>query len=187
MAAPPAATILPESPEIAMALRDWFRKRPTPLQAALERALAPGADLQRELDPLRGYRLKSGDDAQALIEALGQFLDRSDEPAQRARHALIALFQDVEDDECEAFEVLQADGTPLLIRLVEETLADLARFGQDETLFALKILVIHATEEGTDAVIQAARRPLDPESYMWSVILKEYRADHPQAQRLFAA
>ena len=40
MAAPTAATILPESPEIAMALRDWFRKRPTPLQAALERALA---------------------------------------------------------------------------------------------------------------------------------------------------
>src|SRR5881628_1185449 len=98
MAAPTAAAILRESREIAMAFRDWFRKRPTPLQAALERALAPGADVQRELDAFRGYRLKSSDDAQALLEAFGQFLKRRDEPAQRARHSLIALFQHVEDD-----------------------------------------------------------------------------------------
>lgn len=185
-----------------MAFRDWFKKRLTPLQAALQRAMAPGAEAQREIETVRDYRLKSAADGQAVAEALEHFLERGDEAARQALDPLIGFFQNVEDDECEAFEALRSDGIPHLCRLVENALstlpssaalpgaegaANMPAPGNDLALFALKILAMYGTDEGTDAVVRAAQMPFEPDSYMWSVILGAYRGEHPQCERLYAA
>ena len=48
----------------------------TPLQAALERGLADGGDLFEALNELRNYEIETLEDAESLVDALEQYLDR---------------------------------------------------------------------------------------------------------------
>ena len=96
---------------------------------------------------------------------------------------MTALFQEVETKE--AFGVLAERGIPELCRIFDE-LADTEKNQPlDDLLFVLKILAMYRTEAGTERVIRAARMPLNPAAYMWSVVLRQYDKDHPCAMRVF--
>jgi hypothetical protein len=165
-----------------MALRDWFVKR-SPLQLALERGLKPGGDVGAELRQLGDYPVKSQSDAEAICLALEHVARGA--PAASALHALTSLFQDVPDAECEAFPILQQRGCPLLIQILDQGLRDENRHAANDLLFVLKVLAMYGTPEGTEAVVRAARLPLKPDGYMWSVIFHAYQKGHPGGARLF--
>ncbi|WP_425617582.1 HEAT repeat domain-containing protein [Anatilimnocola sp. NA78] len=169
-----------------MGLKDWSARR-TPLQLALERGMKPGGKLADEVDKLGEYAVTARGDGEAISQALSTLAEEPQAHAAWLR-PLTGLLQDVSDAECEAFEPIIEMGLPALIAAVEAGLADENLFERDDVLFALKILAMYGSDEGTDTVIQAAQRQLDADDYMWSVILANYgREGHPQAERLFAA
>lgn len=168
-----------------MAFKDWFSRK-TPLQLALERGTQPGADLSDEMRNLRNYSIKSQADAEAICNILKRLASKdsfvSDKSALRA---IVGLFQDVENTECPAFSVMAGKGIDLLIEIVSSALSKPTRWDDDDVLFALKILAMYGTRAGTDLVIRAARQPLRPVAFMWSVILQAYAEGHPECQRIF--
>ncbi|QDU25147.1 hypothetical protein ETAA8_02090 [Anatilimnocola aggregata] len=169
-----------------MGLKDWFARK-TPLQLALERGQKPDGKLADEIDKLGEYTVSAQGDGEAIAAALA-LLDESPRTHAAWLRPLTGLLQDVEDAECAAFPPIMESALPALISVVEAGLADRQLFERDDLLFALKILAMYGTDEGTDTVIRAALQELDADDYMWSVILGNYgREGHPQAERLFAA
>jgi hypothetical protein len=155
-----------------MALKGRF-SRGTPLQLALERGTQPGAKLGDELEQLNDYSIKSRSDAEAVCRVLAlRLCDDSGLGGHSSLHALIGLFQEVEGRDCPAFDAMLELGIPLLVDIVEAGCEDESYVDPDDVLFALKILVIYGTSEGTDAVIRAATRPFQ---------------GHPESERLFLA
>lgn len=170
-----------------MAFKEWFSRR-TPLQTALVMGTQPGGDLADELRKLQNYSIKSGEDAEAICEALSKVATAgSTVGGKSAFHALVGLFQDVGDRDCPAFAILAEQGIDLVVRIINEALDQSSRFDSDDVLFGLKVLAMYGSSEGTDAVLRAARLPLQPDAYMWNVILRMYSEKHPEAQRLFEA
>jgi hypothetical protein len=168
-----------------MALRDWFSRR-SAFQLALERGLQPGGDLRDELKALGDISIKSKGDAQAICKALERIRTGDEEPGKRSSfHTLVGLFQDVDGTECDAFPLMRGEGIRTLARIVQSALKDMSKFDEDDVLFAVKILAMYGTRDGTDLVIRAARLPLRPDTYMWNVILARFTANHPESDRLF--
>ncbi len=168
-----------------MALRDWIPRR-TPLQLALERGNKSGADLAAELRKLGDYMIKSEADAEAVCDLLAKLATQGlTVGGNSALHALAGLFQHVDGTECPAFAIMAEQGNRFLVQIVDSALQDEALHDGTDLLFALKILALYGTREGTEAVLRAARRPLRPDDYMWSVILSVYTNDHPEREWLF--
>jgi hypothetical protein len=168
-----------------MALMDWFSHR-TPLRLALERGTKPGADLADELRKLQEFSIESKADAEAVCGVLREVAQPgSNVGGSSALYEIISLFRRVEGPDCPAFSVLAEQGTPLLAQIVDDALLHSGRLDSDAVLFALAILAGFGTPEGTNAVIRAARMPLQPDAYMWALILQAYTAGHGERTRLF--
>ena len=157
----------------------------SPLQEALARGLAPGGNLIEALDGLSDYAVAAEDDARALADAVGRLpAPARGEAAPRLSplHVLVGLFQSVENRD--AFEVLRADGVPRLLEAFDEQFA--SGIGDPgDLLFLLKVAGMYRVEAVVDRVVKAVRRPVEPGSYMWSVIFNTFDADHPYRLRLF--
>jgi hypothetical protein len=168
----------------------------SPLRAALERGLAPGGDLAGCLEALGDYAVTTVDDAHALADAVARLPGPACTAAAPAPdgslprtglYRVIGLFQSV--DSRAAFDVLRAEGVPRLLAAFD------ARFSAppgaegnvEELLFLLKVVGMYQVEEVVDRIIAAARRPLGPSSYLWSVIFSVFDENHPQRVRLFQA
>jgi tetratricopeptide (TPR) repeat protein len=157
--------------------------------SALEEVLRQGSDravdiagLLRNLDE---RRVKTEAEAKAIC-ALLKSLPAKDPKAELAitsrLHAITGLFQEAETKE--AALVLTEEGIPELCRIFDQLADTKDKQTMDDLLFVLKILAMYRTEAGTDRVISAARMPLMAEACMWSVILRQYNRDHPQAKRI---
>lgn len=153
------------------------------LRGALERGFASG-DLDEEIEELGELTLKSRADGEAICWAL-QELKRA-EPAklQDNVRTVAGLFQEVVERDCAAFEVLQERGIPELIQLFDK-LDDKEERGFGVRLFLLKILAMYGTTAGTLKIVEAARQPVDPGGYLWTVILQNFSAEHPEKDLLF--
>jgi hypothetical protein len=144
-----------------MAFQDWFSRR-SPLQLAFERGTQPGADLSDELRKLGDYTVKSQADAEAICNLVARLaFGETAIGGTSALESVIGLFRDVKGVECPAFSVLAEKGIPLLISIVDDALANPSRHDPEAVLCALKMLAIYGTAEGTDAVLRAARQPLE--------------------------
>ncbi|MBI2924615.1 MAG: HEAT repeat domain-containing protein [Verrucomicrobia bacterium] len=153
------------------------------LKRAIERGLANGR-LREELMELGDLTLKSRADAEAVCWGLLQLAGGTASLGQSA-YALAGLFQDVEDGECDAFEVLRERGIPELLRLFDLIQESPEEDDTNTLLFILKMLALYGTTGGTLKIIEAARRPLKPDGYMWSVVLGNFKSGHPEAELLF--
>lgn len=168
-----------------MAFLNWFSQK-TRLQLALERGMKPSSSLLSELSDLEDYPVKSTADAEAICDVLEQITpEESAVGGDSGLRAIVGLFQDVDGTECPAYEIMAERGLPLLIAIVDRALSPKSTRNLDDVIFALKVLAMYGTPEGTDAVIRAARTPLKPESYWWSVVLKAYTENHSERQRLY--
>jgi hypothetical protein len=168
-----------------MALKGGF-SRATPLQMALDRGLRPGATVGDELRQLGEYCIKAKSDAEALCRVLARCVSEGTSlDGENSLHAVIGLFQEVEGPECPAFSTMIELGMPILVDLVDAGCAEESGIDPEDVLFALKILVIYGTIEGTDAVVRAVQRSFHPDSYWWHLILQPYGDGHPESGRLF--
>jgi hypothetical protein len=156
------------------------------LKRTVERGLANGK-LSEELRDLGDLTLKSSADADAVCWGLQQLAKGSTPKLSEDVYALAGLFQGVPDPECDAFEVLRERGIPELLRLFDEIQESPAEDDTDTLLFILKMLALYGTTEGTLKIIEAARHPLKPDGYMWSVILGNFKCGHPEAELLYGS
>ena len=126
-------------------------------------------------------------DAKAICAALSKLpLQPSDGKGfSSPLHALTALFQDVDSRDAPAFDVLYEDGLSQLIRIFEAKIEHLDEENADDLLFLLKILAMYGSREGAETIVDAARRPLQPDAYMWHVILSAFSEHHPYRDYVF--
>jgi hypothetical protein len=129
--------------------------------------------------------LKSRADAETVCWGLQQLAKGGTTKLGQETYALAGLFQNVEDRECGAFEVFRERGIPELLGLFDEIQQSPEEDDISTSLFILKILALYGTTEGTLKIVEAARRPLKPDGYMWSMILDNFKSGHPEAELLF--
>jgi hypothetical protein len=154
------------------------------LKRAIEQGLANGK-LSEELRELGDVTLKSRVDAEAVCWGLQQLAKGKRAELGQNAYALACLFQEVEDRECDAFEVLRERGIPELLRLFDEIQQSPTDDDSNTLLFILKVLAHYGTTEGTLKIVEAARQPLKPDGYMWSVVLGNFKSGHPEAELLY--
>ncbi len=162
---------------------------PSSLKLAIERGMGAEADLADELRALGDYTIRTRQDAEAICDALRRFplSDSGRGGITSPLYALAGLFQDVEDQNDPAFAILQKRGTAELVRIADLLLREPPPDSEDDLLFLLKVLAMYGTRDGAERIIAAARKPLEPDAYMWSVILGMFRPQHPQRALVFNA
>lgn len=157
--------------------------KPSLLQAALTRGLAPDGDLCEELSELGEYEIATLADAEALTQAMAEFVKRdvdSDE-AVSAFPEFVRLFQSVTS--AEAYRHLALKGIPLLIEAYDAKLIDPGECDGD-LLFALKIFARYGIEEGLDRIIDAAYSVALQGGYLWAVIFEQLSDTDPLIPQL---
>ncbi|MDP6633420.1 MAG: hypothetical protein QGG42_00805 [Phycisphaerae bacterium] len=149
--------------------------------------MKPNGDLSKELSKLGEYTLHSRGDAIAICKALQQLpSERSEGEGYRSNlYSLVALFQDVKSVDAPAIKVLGEEGIPQIIRIYDILSVNPTKDSQTDLIFMLKILTMYGSSEGANRVISAARKPLDPDNYLWSVVFRLYAQDHPHRDRVF--
>lgn len=149
-----------------------------PIQAAFDRGLAPGGDLYEELSALGDYPVTTEVEARSLARGaarLGEQLgERGNDPIL---HLVTGLFQGVESRE--AFDILREEGLPRLLKAFDARLARSGEGSADTLLFVLKVAGLYRVEEVVERIEAAVRRPVEPESMMWSVLFNVFDETHP--------
>lgn len=153
----------------------------TPLTRAIRRGLNPGSDLVDEIRGVGDYTIKSRKDAQAIVEALRTLPNRSESESigTSALHCLTGLFQDVKSTEVPAFAIMADDGIDELLRVYDQLFQEDAEEHAGDLMFILKVFAMYGSQRGCERIVKAARRPLSPDGYMWSMILQTCTGDHP--------
>jgi len=156
------------------------------LYKALRAGRDPAVDLVKLLQDLRDDSVKTAVEAREIVALLKLLprVSRFSESGSELR-ALAALFQLAASEE--AFEVLLDDGIPELCRLFDLLVNAEDEQTEEVVLFVVKILAMFWTEEGARRVIAAARRPLQPDSYLWSIILGQFNEEHPETDLVLDA
>ena len=156
----------------------------TPLEKTLAQGMDPGVDLKELLQDLDETPVTTRGEARLICKILGTLRWSDDYREVESRlYPLVALFQDAETEA--AIETLGREGIPLLCNVYDELESVDDDEVVDELLFLLKILAMYRTEEGADRVICAAKKPLQPEAYMWSMILGQFDEDHPYSEKVW--
>jgi hypothetical protein len=153
------------------------------LRRAIERGLEKGK-LRDELKELGDIAIKSRTDAEDICWGLSQLNAGSNKFGEQT-YALAVLFQEIKDRKAPAFEVLQERGIPELLRLYDEITSKPGKNDTDTLFFILKIFGLYGTVAGTLKIIEAARQPLKPDGYMWTVVLHNFTAGHPERDLLY--
>lgn len=159
------------------------------LAEALARVGEYSEDLIAAIEKFDNYTITDQRDAHTLCQTLARypFLHRDERKERQGRSPLpmlLAFFQQVRNQE--AFAILSEQGIPQLIRIFDQR-ASLPELGSSDLLFLLKILAMYRVREGTDRIIQAIREGYEPDGYLWSVILGQFRPDHPDSSYLVKA
>jgi hypothetical protein len=144
----------------------------SPFQKALELGMKPGADLSDELNKLEGFQLATKKDALALVDALKRLPKEEchDHYSTRLR-TLAGLFQEIENGEVPAFEILCLQALPELLRLYD-LLWGKDDEDNDDLHFILKIFAMYGYPAGVERLIQAAQEGYKSESYLWHVVFQ---------------
>ena len=153
-----------------------------PLRDAIDRGLAPGADLAAEIHALGEVGLSSAEDARAVCEALERLPAEptGESPRRSPLHAVLSLMQGVEGRE--AYEEIVDRGVPRLSAIVRGRLAepDAGSASRRElTAFALKVLGLYRVPEAIDLIAEASRTTGVDGAYLWEVIFRTFDQSHP--------
>jgi len=171
------------------AAEEEFNKMRSPLQLAIVRGMDSGGDLSEEVRKLKGYKIRSREDARAICEALSKL------PSHASRgngissplHALTGLFQNLADSDVPAFDVLRVEGIPQLIRIFDARVRQGDKQDYNDLFFVLKILAAYRTREGVETVVEAAQQSFNADGDMWHVVLSGFAKSHPHRDFVFEA
>lgn len=142
-------------------------------------------ELAVAIEGIEGRPPRTADDAAAVVELLGRHMSvvaiaGGESGIGSLLNPLLTSFQRAETEAAE--QALRERGIPLLLETYDRKLAELdahpaAGEGYDaradELLFILKIFAIYVGRPQTDRIAAAALRPLDPDGFMWSIVLRE--------------
>mgnify|MGYP007112914363 CR=1 FL=1 len=156
--------------QLVDAIRGWFRD---PLVHAIDKGLKPDGDLAWELEQLDYIQIKSQEQGEAILRAVGslpQLHGQNTQAASSVESLVAGLFLQVYDHDSPAYVLLWRRGTPELLqhyqslrREYEQAIRDgqAPQEGQLDDLFELlSVLATYQTREGTDCVIEAVRAEL---------------------------
>lgn len=161
----------------------------SPLRRAITRGMKPDGNLADELRKLDDYSIRSRKDAKAICEALRKLPVQpgGDDGFSSPLRALASLFQDVEGRDAPAFDVMNDEGLPELLRFFDAMFEAGSEADADDLLFLLKIFAMYGLAEGAERIVAAAQRPLKPDAYMWHVVLSMFAGAHPHRDLVFDA
>lgn len=158
------------------------------VSSAVDRGLAPGGDLAREIEKLGEVSIATLRDARAVVKA-AKALPLSPEASKSEAYSsalsnVLSLFESI-DGKPGVINHLKAKGIPELIRIYEtlsknpdeDTAGDLVRL--------LRVLAMYYTTEGTDCVIDGVQRRLGEDSYWWTTVFFFYDSEHPESLRFY--
>ncbi|HEY1064665.1 MAG TPA: HEAT repeat domain-containing protein, partial [Pirellulales bacterium] len=155
----------------------------------LAKALAMWMERDVDLASIGNEPVRSKAEAKAIVAALDA-LYTDQERRERKRitpslHSLTALFQNFETRE--AYDVLSAEGLTTLRKFVKDALDGKELDDPSDVLFILKILAGYQQREDVAFIVQAARKPLEPDAYMWHAVLETFDDEHPHSPELMKA
>lgn len=159
----------------------------SPLAAAIERGLRPEGSLAAEVRALRRRDVRSLGDARAVLRALDVVAHRTptDQPPFGSDlHTVASLFQNVQTRR--AFFLLYRRGIPRLLRIFDEKLAAGDAADDVDLLVMARVFAMYPSLRTTRRIVSAARRPVDPESFLW-LHLFESLVDNPYRVRICRA
>lgn len=163
-----------------------FRK--SPLARALDKWTKHGGDLDDVLSSLSDQAVKSEAEAHAICAALDALRAEPERAGEDTigspLHTLTAFFQEVASKE--AFDILKQDGL-LRLRTWVRDLLDGQGGREDDVMFILKILAMYRQREDVDLIARAARKPVKPDDYMWTVVFGQFSAEHPHSADMIDA
>ncbi|MBN1342869.1 MAG: hypothetical protein JXQ73_09335 [Phycisphaerae bacterium] len=157
----------------------------TPLQRVLRQWEKTGGRLSREMHKLREYPITKRKDAAAICRALGsaRMAEEGDSVTMMSPlFALLSLFQTVGSEA--AFVELSENGLPHLRRVLRDRMASCSEDEVNGLMLILKILAMYGREEDADLLVEAARAPLAPDGYLWSVVLGHVNHERPGWRKL---
>lgn len=161
-------------------------------QSALSKALRTwvknGGDLRSALKKSGGGPVTTAAEAEAVCAALDAHRAEptrgGEDTDSSPLRTLAVLFQEAEGGA--ARDMLRRAGLPRLRPWVEDALAA-EPHREDDVLFILKILAMYGEREDVDLLVRAARLPLHPDEYLWSVILDQAIGVHADPAKLVDA
>jgi hypothetical protein len=162
--------------------------RESALSKGLRKWAKQGGDLRKAL-PARGDSpISTEAEVEALCAALDAYRANPTRDATRMvgspLFTLTTFFQEVATEEAQ--HALRRHGLARLRVWVEDALGGKPH-SEDDILFILKILGMYGEAQDVDLIAKAARYPIGPEAYIWSVILAQFEDKHPQVAALIAA
>jgi hypothetical protein len=147
-----------------------------------------GGDLSGEIYKLSDYTVNTKKEAQAICHTLSS--SRLIKEIQNSIimpdsfHSLISLFQNNYINSEEAYYELGENGVPHLRDFLTEKFDTYPEENADDLLEILEVLAMYGALDDIDLIIKAARKPLKPDSYMWSEVFDEITDEHPGWERL---
>lgn len=157
----------------------------SPLRRAIQRGLAQGGDLAKELLTLDDLTISVRRDAEAVVNALAtqtpqQLIQRTKENDNNsAFYLLTSCFENCELEESAAYKVFQEKGIPELLKAYDAIIALNQVENEEDLIYALKIMAHFQSKEGAQRIVEATRRPLAPDSYWWNHIFSELTNVNP--------
>lgn len=184
--------LLAQEPE-AKATQATGSRFTSPLRRAVQRGLAEGGDIVKELRSLDDFTISVRRDAEAIVNALAtltpeQLIQRREEnDNDSALNVLAAWFERLDMENGLAYKVFQEKGIPQLIQAYDAVVALNKTENEEDLIYVLRILARYESQEGARRIIEAARRPLAPGSYWWYSIFSSLTKDHPHSDFVMRA
>jgi hypothetical protein len=144
-----------------------------------------GGDLNDILGDLSDRKINKPQEARAVCKALTALRQN---PALARGNAislplntLAGFFQSAASKK--AVDLFTQEGLPLLHQWLTVR-QEGVKVHKDDVMFILKILAMYRQQKDLAIVVAAARKPLQPDSYMWSVIFGQFNQEHPFATEM---
>jgi hypothetical protein len=158
------------------------------LKKSLDKWVQKGGDLSEILSLDNDAQVKTKAEADSICAALDAIRNEpernNDEDFSSPLHTLTAFFQQVGSRK--AFDVLRQEGLPRL-RMWVRDLLDGKDIHEGDVLFILKILSMFHQQEDVAVIAEAARKPVDADGFLWSIIFNQFVAKHPCSQEMIDA
>lgn len=184
--------LLAQEPE-AKATQATGSRFTSPLRRAVQRGLAEGGDIVKELRSLDDFTISVRRDAEAIVNALAtltpeQLIQRREEnDNDSALNVLAAWFERLDMENGLAYKVFQEKGIPQLLQAYDSVVALNKTENEEDLIYVLRVLARYESQEGARRIIEAARRPLAPGSYWWYSIFSSLTKDHPHSDFVMRA
>lgn len=165
----------------------------SPLRRAVQRGLAEGGDIVKELRSLDDFTISVRRDAEAIVNALAtltpeQLVQRREENDNDSPlYALALWFERLDMENGLAYKIFQEKGIPQLIQAYDSVVTLSKSENEEDLVYILRILARYESQEGARRIIEAARRPLAPGSYWWYSIFSSLTKDHPHSDFVMRA